>query len=46
MPVYPGALGVQDPFEGHAVLSGALICGRCGRRMRAIYSAKDGDHWI
>jgi DNA invertase Pin-like site-specific DNA recombinase len=34
------------PREGHALLSGLLICGRCGRRMRTIYSGRAGDHWI
>jgi DNA invertase Pin-like site-specific DNA recombinase len=34
------------PREGHALLSGVLICGRCGRRMRTIYSGKAGNLWI
>lgn len=34
------------PREGRALLSGILICGRCGRRMRTVYSGKAGDHWI
>jgi DNA invertase Pin-like site-specific DNA recombinase len=34
------------PREGRALLSGLLICGRCGRRMRTIYSGRAGDHWI
>jgi DNA invertase Pin-like site-specific DNA recombinase len=31
------------PREGRALLSGVLVCGRCGRRMRTIYS---GNYWI
>jgi DNA invertase Pin-like site-specific DNA recombinase len=34
------------PREGHALLSGVLLCGRCGRRMRTIYSGKAGNRWI
>jgi DNA invertase Pin-like site-specific DNA recombinase len=34
------------PREGHALLSGILICGRCGRRMRTIYSGRAGNRWI
>lgn len=34
------------PREGRALLSGVLVCGRCGRRMRTIYSGKAGSHWI
>ena len=33
------------PREGRALLSGMLICGRCGRRMRTIYPGKAGDLW-
>ena len=34
------------PREGRALLSGVLICGRCGRRMKTIYSGKAGGYWI
>ncbi len=34
------------PREGHALLSGILLCGRCGRRMRTVYSGKAGNRWI
>lgn len=34
------------PREGQALLSGLLICGRCGRRMKTIYSGKAGNLWI
>jgi DNA invertase Pin-like site-specific DNA recombinase len=30
--------------EGMALLSGIVICGRCGRRMEVIYSGKDHQH--
>jgi DNA invertase Pin-like site-specific DNA recombinase/uncharacterized protein YndB with AHSA1/START domain len=33
------------PRQGRALLSGMLICGRCGRRMRTIYPGKAGDLW-
>jgi DNA invertase Pin-like site-specific DNA recombinase len=33
------------PREGRALLSGMLICGRCGRRMRTIYPGKASDLW-
>jgi DNA invertase Pin-like site-specific DNA recombinase len=31
------------PREGRALLTGVMICGRCGRRMKTIYS---GNYWI
>jgi hypothetical protein len=34
------------PREGRALLTGVLICGRCGRRMKTIYSGKAGNYWI
>jgi hypothetical protein len=34
------------PREGNALLSGVLVCGRCGRRMKTIYSGKAGNLWI
>jgi DNA invertase Pin-like site-specific DNA recombinase len=33
------------PREGRALLSGILLCGRCGRRMRTIYPGKAGNLW-
>lgn len=30
--------------DGMALLSGILMCGRCGRRMQVIYSGKDHQH--
>jgi hypothetical protein len=30
--------------DGMALLSGILICGRCGRRMTVVYSGKDHQH--
>ena len=33
------------PREGQALLSGILLCGRCGRRMRTIYPGKTGNLW-
>ena len=30
--------------DGMALLSGILICGRCGRRMTVVYSGKDHHH--
>ena len=36
----PGA-----PREGRALLSGILICGRCGRRMRTTYQGRGGRRW-
>lgn len=30
--------------DGMALLSGILVCGRCGRRMTVIYSGKDHQH--
>jgi DNA invertase Pin-like site-specific DNA recombinase len=30
--------------DGMALLSGILICGRCGRRMSVVYSGKDHQH--
>jgi DNA invertase Pin-like site-specific DNA recombinase len=36
----PGA-----PKEGPALLTGLLVCGRCGRRMRVDYSTKERRTW-
>jgi len=37
----PGA-----PREGHALLTGVLLCGRCGRRMRTSYPPRKDSRWI
>jgi len=36
----PGA-----PREGRALLTGILLCGRCGRRMRTTYPGKAANRW-
>ncbi|MHB8879596.1 MAG: recombinase family protein [Myxococcaceae bacterium] len=38
--VNPGA-----PREGRALLSGLILCGRCGRRMRTSYGRRGQPHW-
>jgi DNA invertase Pin-like site-specific DNA recombinase/uncharacterized protein YndB with AHSA1/START domain len=38
--VSPGA-----PREGKALLTGLLLCGRCGRRMRTNYGRASQRHW-
>ncbi len=33
------------PREGRALLTGVLLCGRCGRSMTVAYQGKGGDRW-
>ncbi len=33
------------PREGRALLTGLLVCGRCGRRMTVGYQGAGGDRW-
>jgi len=34
------------PREGRALLTGILLCGRCGRRMRTTYRRRQDSRWI
>jgi len=34
------------PREGRALLTGVLLCGCCGRRMRVAYPGGAGRHWM
>lgn len=34
------------PREGRALLTGVLLCGCCGRRMRVAYPGGGGRHWM
>jgi len=40
-----GAIGGAAPKEGHALLAGIVICGRCGSRMRVNYTSHDRVSW-
>jgi len=37
--------GPGAPREGRALLTGVLLCGRCGRRMRTTYEGQAGHRW-
>src|SRR5215510_5752826 len=40
-----GAIGGTAPKEGRALLTGLVLCGRCGKRMRVDYSTHERTTW-
>jgi uncharacterized protein YndB with AHSA1/START domain len=40
-----GAIGGTGPKEGRALLTGLVLCGRCGKRMRVDYSTHERATW-
>jgi DNA invertase Pin-like site-specific DNA recombinase len=40
----PKTLGKGRRQDGMALLSGIVLCGRCGQRMHVVYSGKDHQH--
>ena len=40
----PKIMGKGRRQDGQALLSGMVLCGRCGQRMQVVYSGKDHQH--